>query len=273
MSLRRGQKNYGQNKQVQKSRVQKALLLLIAAAALVPFAWKPAQSMVYRPMIEDRLYQLVEMADAKPVSLDIQGWTRVNKEFISVEELEKLALKSAKRLGDKNPQLISEGGNDFRQVRIQSLLDNGCVLSLAAQSLINYGRPENEGETYITVSVVQKYQGSDKTITTETVRGALFFPLAEKPQVLTNIIASKPGRMTTQQQEELLGDLFAAAEAERIDGINTEELCSVTGFSHEIPGSLEVGENQVNLNISIRHHNEDDHTYIYIGSPLLVGEY
>jgi len=252
---------------------RKAVLLLIAVAALVPFAWKPAQSMVYRPMVEERLYQLVEISGAKPVELNIQGWTRINEKFISLEDLEKIALKSAKRLGDDHPRVISEGGSDFRQVRIQSNLENGRVLSLAAQSLINYGKPDNQGETYLTVSVVQKYGQGEKALSSEAVRAALFFPFAERPQVLTNVIASKPGKMSPKEQEELLSRLFSALEAKKIDGITTEQLCSVTGFTPVIHDSLEIGDNEVNLNIALRHHNEDDQTYIYIGSPLLVGEY
>ena len=45
--------------------------------------------------------------------------------------------------------MISEGDGDFRQVRIQSILEDGTVLSLAAQSLINYAQPESKGNLHL----------------------------------------------------------------------------------------------------------------------------
>lgn len=252
---------------------KKIMMLVIAAVALVPFGWEPAQSMVCRPKIEESLYELVKMSGAQPVEVNIQGWTKVNNQFISLEELQQLARKTAKKLGNPNPQVVSEGGGDFRQVRIQSAMGDNSVLSLAAQSLINYGQPDNQGETYITVSIVQGVKDRSSRLSSEAVKGALFSPFGEKPQVLTNIVASLPGKLSAAEQEQLLSRLFAAAEAKRIDGINTEQLYSVTGFTPAIKDRLEIGENQVNLNIAVRYHNEDGRTYIYIGSPLLIGEY
>ena len=252
---------------------KKGIMLLVAVAALVPFGWKPAQSIVYRPMVEQKLLSLVEMSGAQPVEVNVQGWTRVNKKFISLEELEKLACKSAKRLGENSPQLMSEEGSDFRQVRIQSVLEEGSVLNLTAQSLINYNQPDRKGETYVTVNIVQKVEGKKAAFWSYPVEAALTLSLSGKPQVLTNMVAARGGKMSAQAQEKMLGELFGAVEAQKVDGINTEQLYSVTGFTPSIKERLEIGDKQVNLNIAFRYHNDDGHTYIYIGSPLLIGEY
>ena len=69
------------------------------------------------------------------------------------------------------------------------------------------------------------------------------------------------------EQEKLLSEMFSAAKAEKIDGINTDQLLSVTGFTlcnKGMPGSW---RHQVNLNIALRYHIDDGQTYIYIGSP------
>lgn len=255
------------------SRFKKGVLLIIAIAALIPFAWEPARSMVCYPSVEVKLYQLASMAEAAPVELNVQGWVRVKDKFVTMQELEALARKSAGRMGENNPQIHSQNGTDFRQVRIHSVLDDGRVLSLAAQSLINYRHPEGQGETYVTISIAQKVSTENSTVVSPMVRGALFFPFGGQPQVLTNIVAAKPGRMSVKEQEALLTSLFSVAEAQKIDGINTEQLCSGTGFTPEIKDRLEIGENEVNLNIALRYHNEDGQTYINIGSPLLTGEY
>jgi hypothetical protein len=255
------------------SRLKKGVLLIIAVAAMIPFAWEPARSMVYNPSVEVTLYQLASKAEAAPVELNVQGWVKVKDKFVTMQELEALARKSAGRMGENNPQIHRQNGTDFRQVRIHSVLDDGRVLSLAAQSLINYRLPEGQGETYVTISFAQKISPENLPVVSPMVRSALFFPFSGQPQVLTNIVAAKPGRMSVKEQEALLTALFSAAEAKRIDGINTEQLCSVTGFTPEIKDSLAIGEKEVNLNIALRYHNEDGQTYINMGSPLLTGEY
>ena len=138
--------------------------------------------MVYRSRVEEKLYSLVEVSGGEPVELNVQGWTRVNKEFISLEELESLAGKAAKRLGENAPKMISEGDGDFRQVRIQTILEDGSVLSLAAQSLINYGTPDSRGETYITASIAKKIDSLNSEFLTDKVRSALSFPLPVPPR-------------------------------------------------------------------------------------------
>ena len=253
--------------------IKKCVMLIVAAIALVPFGWEPAQSIVYRPRVEDSLYELMETAGASPVELSVQGWTRVNRKFIPLTELEAMARRSASRLGDNRPELISEESSDFRQVRVQSVLGDGSLLNLTAQSLINYGKPGGQGETYITVNLARKLSGKQPEFWSDKVRSALSYTFGTIPQVLTNITAMKPGEMSLEAQEELLAELFSAARAKKIDGISTEQLCSVTGYTSRISDRLEVGENDVNLNIAIRYHNDIGQTYIYIGSPLLSGEY
>lgn len=252
---------------------RKCVMLLIAGLALVPFGWEPAQSIVYKPKVEDSLYQLVEKAKASPVELNVQGWARVNHRFVSLEDLEAIVRKSAARLGENHPNLISEDGSDFRQVRVQTVLGDGSILNLAAQSLVNYGEPGGRGETYITANVVQKLSGTRTAFWADKVRSALSYTFGNVPQVLTNITAAKQGEMSTQAQDALLAELFEAARAEKIDGIRDEQLCSVTGYTSRISDRLEIGEDDINLNIAIRYHNDIGQTYIYIGSPLLAGEY
>jgi len=256
-----------------KHLVTKALMLVVAAAAMVPFWWTPAQSIVYRPRIEDSLYRLVEVAGASPVELSVQGWTRVNRKFIPLQELEAIARRSADRLGESNPRIISEDGSDFRQVRVQTVLPDGSLINLAAQSLINYGEPGGQGETYITVTAAQKLSSEKPVYWSDKVRASLSYTFGSTPQVLTNLTATKPGKMSAEAQEEMLSSLFTAAEARKVDGINNEQLCSATGYTSKITGGLEIGDNEVNLNIALRYHNDVGQTYIYIGSPLLAGEY
>ena len=254
--------------------VKRILMLVIAAAALLPFCWEPAQSMVYNLEVDDRLYRLVELAGAEPEQIIVQGWTKVNSEFMDVRSLEDIAVDAAARLGSEGPLDINKGdGNDFRQVRLQALLNNETVISIAAQSLVNYSQPDGGAETYMTVSIAKRINSANHDHWTHKVRAVLENTGGEVPQVLTNFIGTIPGKLSTGERDKILTTLFNAADAHAVETVNTGELCSATGFTQEIHSSLEIGRREVNLNIALRYHNLDGQTYIYIGSPLLIGEY
>ncbi|KUK11097.1 MAG: hypothetical protein XD50_0542 [Clostridia bacterium 41_269] len=248
-------------------------MVLIILAALFPFYWQPAQSMVYNLGSEEILYKLVENSGAKPVELMVQGWTKVNRSYMEISPLKRTALKTAERLGVRNPELKVEESRDFRQVRVQHLSEDGTLISIAAQSLINYTLPNRAGETYVTVSLARKINVGEKHYWSSRVKTALSFPGGSTPQVLTNITAVYPGKLSLKAKRELVDNLFSAAKAKKIGGVENSELVSCTGFAPGIREKIKLGKNFVNLNVALRYHNSDGQTYIYIGSPLLVGEY
>jgi len=253
--------------------LKRVLMLAVLLSALVPFCWEPAQSMVYNLGIEDRLYRLVELSGARPVELNVQGWARVNEKFVTIGELERIARKTAGRLGGSDLQPIKENGDDFRQVRIQSLLDGRTVLNVAAQSLINYSRPGRLGETYLTVSIARRIDRDDRSRWADRLRSALAAAGGDGPQVLTNIIAAVPGKLSGEEKRDMANRLFEAVGAEKVEGIDADGLFSLTGYTPKFKDSLRIGENKVNINIAVRYHSSDGQTYIYIGAPLLIGEY
>jgi len=253
--------------------LKRLLMLAVILITLVPFCWEPAQSTVYNLDIEDRLYRLVELSGARPVELNVQGWARVNEKFVTIGELERIAGRTAGRLGDNDPQLITENDGDFRQVRIQSLLDDRTVLNVAAQSLINYSQPRRRGETYLTVSIARKIDRDDGSRWADRLRSALAAAGGGEPQVLTNIIAAVPGKLSGEEKRDMARRLFEAAGAEKVEGIDADGLFSLTGYTPKFKDSLRIGENKVNINIAVRYHSSDGQTYIYIGAPILTGEY
>jgi len=248
-------------------------MVLVILAALFPFYWEPAQSMVYNLGSEEILYKLVEKSGAKPVELMVQGWTKVSSSYMEIEPLKSTALKTAERLGAVNPELKAEEGKDFRQVRIQHFAEDGTLISIAAQSFINYTLPNRGGETYVTVSLARKINEKEKHYWSSRVKSALSFSGGSNPQVLTNVTAVLPGKLSLKAKRELVDKLFSEAKAKKIGGVENSELVSCTGFTPRIREKIKLGKNFVNLNVALRYHNSDGQTYIYIGSPLLVGEY
>ncbi|NLO89350.1 MAG: hypothetical protein GX088_03350 [Clostridia bacterium] len=253
--------------------IKRGLMILVIFAALFPFYWEPAQSMVYNLGSEEILYKLVEKSGAKPVELTVQGWTKVNSSYMEMKPLKSTALKTAERLGAVNPELIVEEDKDFRQVRIQHMTKDGTLINLAAQSFINYTLPQRGAETYVTVSLARKIDEKEKHYWSSRVKSALSFSGGDSPQVLTNVTAALPGKLSLKAKKELVDKLFSEAQAKKIGGVENSELVSCTGFTPRIMDKIRLGRNFVNLNVALRYHNSDGQTYIYIGSPLLVGEY
>ncbi|NLJ99975.1 MAG: YwmB family TATA-box binding protein [Clostridia bacterium] len=252
---------------------KKTIGIIVILLALFPFFYQPAHSMVYNPPVEDRIYGMLEQSDASPMELNVQGWCKVSNRFMKVEELESLAGRISKKLGARNPEFITENGEDFRQVRGQISLDEDTILSIAAQSLVNFSTPSRREETYLTASIVHRAVPDNRKYWSKVMRASLASAGGERPQVLTNLTGTLPGRLSLDDKNRIAESLFEGMGVQEIQGIKEEGLFSLTGFTPRIRENLKIGNKKVNLNIALRYHSSDGRTYIYIGSPLLVGEY
>ena len=86
-----------------RQRIKTAVMLLVAVLVLVPFAWEPAQSMVYRPRVEENCTAWWKYQGAS-CETKCPGVDAGKQEVYYPEELERLAEKAAIRLGKVLPE-------------------------------------------------------------------------------------------------------------------------------------------------------------------------
>ena len=93
------------------------------------------------------------------------------------------------------------------------------------------------------------------------------------PRINTCLIGWLDGKLRAGEWHKPLSDAFTVIEASIIDQLETEHFASYTGFTSEIPESLQAGDKKINLNMAMRYSQYDNRTYVTIGSPIITREY
>lgn len=149
--------------------------------------------------------------------------------------------------------------NDITVVRTSISRDNGQYF-LSAQS--------GDGHTLLLVSVILSGKGNGRLEQCEK-RIKDLLP-AQTASQYTGVL---PGEVSSSRKLLLIERMFEVFKAETIEVYKTSNAVSATGFTPFISIRLGHGKKQYNLQAAVRYNGIEDKTYIYLGTPLLLGEY
>lgn len=220
------------------------------------------------------LAHALEVTGAQGDSVRLEAWGILNSSFLDLEELVKKVKEAAQDLGLKGElPWKRENQPGFRAVSWEEEIEPGTLLYLAVQSLKDL---TGKGETYLLLS----WEGSigEKGVAVriqEWQEQALkvFEHSQVEPRFTYMITGRIPGYLSLEERKEKVKAVLFALKATKIEGIEEEELVSITAYSPLLPQKVEVAGQKANLNIALRFHTSDSTTYLYLGSPLLAGEY
>lgn len=81
------------------------------------------------------------------------------------------------------------------------------------------------------------------------------------------------GKLTTSEMKEKAIEILKRKRAIFVDGIENENLVSVSAFLPTLEERKKCEDKYINLNIALRYSDLNKCTYIWIGSPLIFEEY
>ncbi|MBC7074563.1 MAG: YwmB family TATA-box binding protein [Syntrophomonadaceae bacterium] len=79
-----------------------------------------------------------------------------------------------------------------------------------------------------------------------------------------------------QSQEKILDIILKNLDAEKLEVYRDGKVTSITGYSkilEETVSPVEVGKKRYNVQTAVRTDSAKQKTYVYIGSPLILGDY
>lgn len=82
--------------------------------------------------------------------------------------------------------------------------------------------------------------------------------------------------ITSESQQQLLDLVLKQMDAKRVDTYQQSNTTSITAFSNKLANNVKPvnnGLNKVNLQAAMRSNNIEHRTYIYLGTPVILGEY
>jgi hypothetical protein len=97
--------------------------------------------------------------------------------------------------------------------------------------------------------------------------------LSLQPKIKVNFRGSINEQLTHKQQEAWINDMFSQLEANVKEGLNENEVVSLTGYSELMKNEVRSGENPVNVQIASRYDDGSKRTVFTVGTPLITTEY
>ncbi|QGP91757.1 TATA-box binding protein [Neomoorella glycerini] len=218
------------------------------------------------------LFNALTAGGARLETMGLEAWGSLNSTFMDGEAIQDLAGRAATALGLEGiTSFTRQDDAGFHALFWEGELQPGVVLYFSLQSLAGAGEG---GETYLLINLEgQPKQGEGEMLAwQEKVREA-FRPWQVEPHLIYNLTGVIPGKLTPAEREQRARAVLAALAAEKVEGVEDEELLSISAYTPRLPRSLEVAGRPVNANVALRYHATDDNTYLHLGSPLLGGEY
>lgn len=200
---------------------------------------------------------------------NINAWAKTDDKFTTMDVMSSYALRIAKLLDIKesDAKVSKSDQTNFRQYDIE--YDKGNKrLSIVVQSVKN----GSSGETYI---LIDEYLLKNNTnVIDEQVKivGA-YDKLKLTPKVATCYVGTYIGQLNKNKISSIVKEVMENLDAEKIEGMEDENIYSISAHTNKIKEYIELGSEKINLNIALRYSKYDNKTYIWVATPIIAMEY
>ncbi|MBE3580199.1 MAG: YwmB family TATA-box binding protein [Thermoanaerobacteraceae bacterium] len=227
-----------------------------------------------RSEVPDLLEGALEAAEAQSLGGGLESWGRIAGAWEDWEQVSRAAAQAARALGlTEDLSSRREEGPVFRSCAWEGAVGADAVLYLAVQSL---GETGDGGETYLLLQW-KGGPGEDGMAATlkEWERQAVraFAEFGVDPHLAYTATGQIPGRLSPEERRRRAAAVLQALQASPVEGVEDEEVLSLSAYSPLLLEQREAREGRVNLQVALRYHHGTGTTYLHIGSPRLGGEY
>ena len=231
------------------------------------------------------LYQVMNQTGAQIVHGEIHYWAELSpcSSLCSPEELEikandlfglitgELGAGQGKKKEEYLPESHHEDeGNEsfYRAVQREKTIAPGLHLRMVLQ------RMEQEGKNPLHLLVVIRETGEARQL--ESLVGKLL-ALLDSRTVKSSLAVSLTGHldkiMALDEMEALAHQAARDSGGYQVQGVNDENMVSITGYLPELGEYLQAENMRINLNLALRYDDNVEKTVIRAGTPLIAGWY
>ena len=241
------------------------LVILFALLALV-------YNMQQRPLTEmEALEAILRNAGATVMEGEVQFYAALDKRYQTMDELETILLEVADLLGIQGGDVDLGEGDAFRIVDVQGKTEFGPEAHVVIQS--NPGdEAANVGpQTYVLIICRDDSMGDMATMISRLED--IITPYAPNGQLsfyLTGEIAAKKSQA---EMEQLAGRALRAVRGNVVEGMQDEQMVSITAYTPILERYMGTGKEKFNLNLAVRYDDYHDTTMLWAGFPLIHGSY
>ena len=215
-----------------------------------------------------------ETSECKVVSAKTDNWSSIGEDFLEIKELKAKALKATKILGlsEDDIKITKEIQHDHRLVKITGMLKNDIYIEIVLHSLQFPEELNIKPETFVLINTTEKGGFSESYMMIKKLEEAIT-TLGGIPQIYYCITGGRNGKLDDSIIEETINNIFESVSASRVDDIIEPVLSNAYGYSPLIEDHIMVMGHKVNLHVASRYSEYDDMTYIWVGTPIISGDY
>jgi hypothetical protein len=214
---------------------------------------------------EEAIITSFESTDAEVLESTISCWVKLNDMFLTINQIEAHMAKIVERINPDNGTAAKdvESGDQLNKMVFYGSKGNKAY-NIAIESV----KQETGGETYIVIDV--SIDKSYSELTTERKNIANAVQMGESSLNFSScIIGTYRGKLPPQDADKKSRIALQSINAKKVEGVENEELKSISAFSSSVGGYIMSEQARVNVQLAIRYSSYDDKTYIWIGTPLI----
>ena len=245
--------------------MRKKFLLLLVCTLFTVGSFDAAVYPVAAFTEEEALITSFDSTGADVLESTISCWTKLNSKFLTIKQIEAEMTGIVSKINPDKATIVKsiESDGQLNKIVLYGFKGNKTY-SIAIESL----KQETGGETYIVLDVsIDKSYEDLMTERQNIINGVQ----AEVGSINFSscIIGTYKGRMSEKDVDKKSRIALQSINAKRVEGIENEELKSISAFSSSVGEYLISDQAKVNVQLAIRYSSYDDKTYIWIGTPLI----
>lgn len=200
----------------------------------------------------------------------IHNWSIIDKEYKSAEQLKKLATSLNKTFQVQNAKEAIDQKDDQNSYALRGTWTNGAKVQL----MINSMKFQDHAPQTVLVIRVEN-ETSDLSDYSQLIKIVRETALQAKtiPQISTCIKGLLADKMEDGASNALIKEVFQKVNAKEVEGVRTDLVTSVSGYSASSKDYIVTNGQKMNLQVAVHYDSYQSKTRILVGSPIVTIEY
>lgn len=227
----------------------------IAALCIILMLLYPKEVLGEKP----DMISLLKASDAQFLKIEVEG----SAEFHTKDTLNQIGINLLKK----------SGYDDFKEM--EAYEDRIIIKSSSAKGEGLVLCKKLDGENLIYASLTLSHYDEERNIN-NTIRRTIskaFWIYNSKPS-FSSLVQGKYDCIKDNNEMRIAAKkVFSSCEGSIYEGIDDENIISLSGYSPYFNDCISYMGRKINLNTALRYSKSDSCTYIWIASPLILREY
>jgi hypothetical protein len=247
------------------------LLGIIACLVITAFGFMSyKQTLAQTSETGEFLMKAFATTDAEVEGYTINNWSVVDKEFRTADQLKGMAGQLNRTLNIQNVNGTPDTQGDQVSYTLRGTFKDGANVQLVLKTM---KFQEHAPQTVLVVSL--DHATKDLNQYPQEISTVRQTAIAAKsvPQISTCIKGLLADKMKSGDSNALVNDVFRKVNAKEIEGVRSDLVTSVSGYSPLTKDYIFTNGNKMNIQVAVHYDAYQGKTRVLVGSPIVTIEY